>query len=85
MRRFAETVIVSLCFAQEGILVPQVADEVTRETHLWKDEKVSAFVFGECDFFFDERPVGADIPRDNVELGSTDGEHGWASFVNGSD
>lgn len=85
LRRFAETVIVSLCLAQEGILVPQVADEVTGETHLRKNEKVSAFLFGKFDFFFDERPVGADIPRQDVELGGADSEHGWASFVNGSD
>ena len=85
LRRFAETVIVSLRLAQEGILVPQVADEVTGETHLRKDEKVSAFLFGKFDFFFDERPVGADIPRQDVELGGADSEHGWASFVGNRD
>ena len=82
---FSEAVIVSLCLAQEGILVPQVSDEITGETHLGKNEKVRSLLFGECDLFFDERPVGADIPRQDVELGGADSEHGWASFVNGSD
>ena len=82
---FSEAVIVSLCLAQEGILVPQVSDEITGETHLGKNEKVSSLLFGECDLFFDERPVGADIPRQDVELGGADSEHGWASFMNGSD
>ena len=82
---FSEAVIVSLCLAQEGILVPQVSDEITGETHLGKNEKVRSLLFGECDLFFDERPVGADIPRQDVELGGADSEHGWASFMNGSD